>query len=263
MRQDHVFSVTLTELIVILLFLFLLVTAWKMRKLETAMASANDVAAVAQAENQSLRDAAAGRKKLPPEFFKLVRAAAARGQTVEQVLDERETLEVEADACAEAKERLSNENEQLRSDLESSDPGALGDENRELERELGDLQGQYANLKRRIGKGGFDLPPCWADSEGRIQFLYSVVIHEDGIGVEPAWPAERADDAEALPNVAGAISDRASIGSFLSQTRAIFDWSAARECRHYVHIYDEAVSKSAYKEQRLAVESHFYKLEHR
>ena len=57
-----------------------------------------------------------------------------------------------------------------------------------------------------------------------------------------------------------------SIGEFKQKTRSVFNWSvktAKPECRHFVRIFDETISKESYKIPLRGIEHYFFKKEYR
>jgi hypothetical protein len=124
------------------------------------------------------------------------------------------------------------------------------------------LRGQLLNLQQRMGAGGRDYPPCWADSVGGIEYIYSVVLMEDRLSVRPIWPPHREADVDAIPGARSLIGEDWTRSEFRGRAQPILDWSRRQdpECRHFVRIADRIPSdKAAFKAQLLLVEDYFYK----
>jgi hypothetical protein len=124
------------------------------------------------------------------------------------------------------------------------------------------LTGQNANLRRRLGElgNGLDHPPCWADEQGNIQYVYSIKIKEDGMIVERAWPVNLQSRVDTMPYIEAAIGSYKNKLTFWRATNQLYQDSVKNECRHFVKIDDQAISKDAFKSYLLAIERYFYKL---
>ena len=132
-----------------------------------------------------------------------------------------------------------------------------------IRRENTDLKGQIQFLKNRLeANGGMDFPPCWADENGKVQYLLNVELHESDLNVSRAWPDSREADAQSLPNInvimAAPTSDYAS---FLRAVKPISDLSRKLNCRHYVRIKNMISDAVTSDRRRLSIEAYFYKLE--
>ena len=76
-----------------------------------------------------------------------------------------------------------------------------------MKKENSDLRGQVAFLKNRLdARGGRDYPPCWADENGKVEFLFSIEVRPDSVAVLPAWPARRESAAKAIPGIDAVLS---------------------------------------------------------
>lgn len=123
---------------------------------------------------------------------------------------------------------------------------------------IGELAGRVKFLQRR--SGGRDKPPCWTDAEGQPQFLLSITLYEDGFVVEPAWRPDREIEARSLGLTDGVLGRRISQSTFMAQFRPIYSQTVSEGCRHYAYIRDSTLSKAAYKQRLGAAEAFFYKL---
>jgi len=134
----------------------------------------------------------------------------------------------------------------------------------QIRRENSDLRGQVAFLKIRLdARGGRDYPPCWADEEGKVEFLFSVELQPNVIVVTPAWPPRREAAARELPGVAELLAGPQSNQDFLNRAQGIFNWSRRQdpECRHYVQLRSSIADAVQSDRARLLVEGFFYKTE--
>ena len=134
-----------------------------------------------------------------------------------------------------------------------------------IKKENADLRGQVAFMKIKLdARGGRDYPPCWADEEGKVQFLFAVEVKPDLVLVAPAWPPQRESDARALGGLAGVLSDSPhSNQKFISAIQGIFNSSKAADpqCRHYVQLKSSISDAVQSDRARLMVENYFYKSE--
>lgn len=129
-----------------------------------------------------------------------------------------------------------------------------------------DLEGQTAWLREKLrARGGLDYPPCWAEPEtGRPQYLLSVEISGGGLRIAPAWPPERAADAAVLEGLDALLKPAPfSVEAFTAAVQTLDAASRAKNCRHYVRLYNRVNRLDAFNRYRFAVEGYFYKYEAR
>lgn len=130
-----------------------------------------------------------------------------------------------------------------------------------------DLRGQMANIRNRLNAvgRGLDHPPCWADENGNIEYLFNVELREGLTIVTPAWPERRREDAEALPGVADLLAAPVNAERFRMASRPILDLSKRQdpECRHFVVLNNTIESRREADQARWMVEEFFYKREAR
>jgi hypothetical protein len=135
-----------------------------------------------------------------------------------------------------------------------------------LRRDNADLRGQVAFLNGRLNaRGGLDFPPCWADAQGKVEFLFAIELRPDQVVVTPAWPARRDADARALPGLAAVLGTPMTLAGFPSRMKPLQDWSRRHdpECRHYVQLRSTIADAVRSDRARLMVEDVFYKVEAR
>lgn len=135
-----------------------------------------------------------------------------------------------------------------------------------IRKENSDLRGQVAFLKRRLdARGGRDYPPCWADENGKVEFLFAIELRSDSVRLTPAWPAKREADAQALPGITAALAEAHAYSRFPAAIMGAFNWSKAQdpECRHYVQLKSSIQDAVQSDRARLMVENYFYKVEMR
>lgn len=142
--------------------------------------------------------------------------------------------------------------------------GALETSAQAATKEASDLRGQVAFLRNRLeARGGRDYPPCWADENGKVEFLLNVELKPDVVEATPGWPPARESDALVLPGMAEVLAEPAALETFENRVQGIFDWSRQQdpECRHYVRIRSSIPDAVQSDRTRLAVERYFYKVE--
>ena len=110
--------------------------------------------------------------------------------------------------------------------------------------------------------GGNELPPCWASKKsGKAEYIFTVVIGENGIKVSPRWPKYRAKEMKKYRLNPKLFSREISVDQFLDYTAKVYKDADKKECKHYLYLYDEAESKAGYKDKRLKLENYYYKYE--
>ena len=275
-RGQLLFSVSLTEVVLLLVFLFLLLLVPQLVN-ERARADEQREALIDLQEQlhgyDQILQTLTQEFDDSEEFIRLVREAASQEGEIhrlEKQLSEREAAERVPPSGEELRKRQQEELRQLQeqalitlselsgkieeADLSSRDSGTR----------VTRLRALLANCERRIGRGGRDYPPCWIVSEdgpdfGREEYLLNITISDQGIGVEPGWPVHRETEAIAIPGVSAIVGQSFSEVPFRAHAKPVLDWSNAQNCRHYVRIFDQAETKPAFKSQLLAVEDSFYK----
>lgn len=134
-----------------------------------------------------------------------------------------------------------------------------------LQKANSDLKGQlqFLNNKLSRGKGG-DLPPCWVDSAGKPEMFLAVFLKDDNLTFEPAWPATRLPDAQALPGFDDLMADTSrGYDDFVRSTSAIKALGEKNECRYFVRLTSQIQSAPVSDRRRIQVERNFYKIETR
>jgi hypothetical protein len=127
-----------------------------------------------------------------------------------------------------------------------------------------DLKGQVQFLQNRLNRGkGGDLPPCWANPDtGKPEMFLAVYLKENNLTFEPAWPASRLVDAQALPGFTDlmANTDR-SYEDFMRATQAINAFGNQNGCKYYVRLKSQIQDAPTSDRRRIQVEGNFYKVE--
>jgi hypothetical protein len=134
-----------------------------------------------------------------------------------------------------------------------------------LQKANSDLKGQVQFLNNRLNRGkGGDLPPCWVDSAGKPEMFLTVFLKDDNLTFEPAWPASRLTDAQALPGFADLMaSTTRGYEDFVRSTSAIKALGEKNECRYFVRLTSQIQSAPLSDRRRIQIENNFYKIETR
>ncbi len=120
-------------------------------------------------------------------------------------------------------------------------------------------QTTYLNTRLNAKTGGFDLPPCWVDNKGKIQYIFDASLTDAGIYIEDKNVAGREGDQEKLPLARAVYGEPLGPGEFSSAFSPLLKWSNDNGCRFYVRLYDDMRDgdRAEYKELRGTVEGYF------
>lgn len=290
-NRSFVLSITLTELALLLFFLLLFTAVNEISKLQVqrdeaveqrdeAVEDRDEVLEEQEAIRTRLAALAASADIDPVRLVALVEEAAElqnKLDSSEQEVEELSTRLAELEAVetgleqlrAQIAETIEDDNEVyhlIRQAAQNIGKQGKLAELREsmvdLESDLANCSSQNLNCSRRLNEAGMGFPPCWADSQGKPEYIYGVTLRENTIEVRASWAAGRNNDVQ---DVTGAtvLADRTmSLSEFSRLAQPILDWSKAQEpeCRHFVTITDTPdMSKAAFKTNLLLVENYFYK----
>ena len=120
-------------------------------------------------------------------------------------------------------------------------------------------QTTYLNSRLTAKTGGFDLPPCWVDAKGKIQYIFDASLSDAGIYVEDKAVSGRETDQEKLPLSHARYGEPLGPGEFSTAFSPLLKWSNDHGCRFYVRLYDDMRDgdRAEYKELRGTVEGYF------
>lgn len=140
-----------------------------------------------------------------------------------------------------------------------------GGDFREVVETLGRLQSEVGGLTRLVGyyERLFGFPPCWHDGDWRIDYTFDVTFTTNGFILRTV-PQPRHADHPVMPAVQAVTTGRElTSGQFATQTKPIYDWSVAHQCRFFVTVYDGTAEdeKRIFQERMRVLEGHFYKRE--
>jgi hypothetical protein len=261
-QGDFFLSLSLNDFVLTLLFLMLLLAIWSLRERTGQVGTVQEKLGACQAEAERCGEQMARLRRLfeeggfdiedpsVVERLVLVSRDALRRLTESELACQQ--LDAQKQSC---ESRLAELEQHVPRDAEGNpiDAAALADR-------LAEAEGRLAGCTVQMEQCGLGKPPCWADAAGKVEFIYTVTIHEDGISVVPSWPAHRQGDAGDIPGATALPGEHLSRQEFGRRAAPILAWSDAQECRHYVFVRDDARSKDAWKKQLESVEGHFYKV---
>jgi len=178
---------------------------------------------------------------------------------LEREQERTQTLETALKEASEKEEALIEQNAFLEKSLKEH--FSMSKEQLAYEQEI--LKGQIVYLTRKLNiGGGNELPPCWANKRsGKAEYLFSVTIGENDIHVVPRWPKYRQKELRKYKMLDQLDDKRMSVSEFLQLTRPIYSDADRKSCKHYLYLYDDALTKDGYKTKRLRLENYFYKYE--
>ena len=142
---------------------------------------------------------------------------------------------------------------------------ASGGDFREVMETLGRLQSEVGGLTRLVGyyERLFGFPPCWHDGDWRIDYTLDVTFTTDGFVLRQV-PQPRHAEHPIMPAVhVVTTGQELTPGQFTAQTKPLYDWSVANQCRFFVTVYDGTAEdeKRIFQERMRVLEGHFYKRE--
>lgn len=267
-RQGLVLGLTLAEAAILIVFVLLLLIAFEALTREQELAAKADLTEipkeeladlVEQAESLDvLKDALGLESEVPPDDFeRLVEALAAISQDdgFDDALQRLRELEEERTESL-------TELQRIVSATGSMDGATISATLREQADRLANKEGQLVRLERELkslGAGG-DSRPCWVRPDGRIDYLYDVILVPGGFRMRQYEHGHRWEEISrlALPRINP--EDVVSETVFLNITRPIYERSVADNCRFFVRIFDGLPEheKRRYQRLRETVEGHFY-----
>lgn len=243
-RRRQLLNLTITEIILILLFLVLLIAANLIKK-------NNDLTE----RNKELIEKNKSFKSLNVDVSKLVEFRKFE----KAIKDLKEKNGEFADADIEdiiKKLVLAKEDYKKIKDKESKIT--------KLTNKLKDYEKSKELLAYYEKKYGNDKPPCWkrAGTIATPEYLYDATINDNGIILNNTDRrySHRINDRKKLPLNNIIENSTLSIKEFLNQTSAVYELNKDI-CRHYILINDKMVTnnKKHWNKHEDAIENHFYK----
>ena len=239
-RRRQLLNLTITEIILIILFLVLLIAGSLIKKNKELIKQNENLQKYADLDVDYLQLAELKKLQQTIEDFKKKNGEFAE-MDIEEIFDE---LVLAKEKYKEIKDK-------------ESEIAKLMDTLKDYE-EAKELLAYY---KERDGN---DFPPCWINKGTfKIEYLYDAIINDDGViltNTDSRYPY-RVEDRKNLPltNVSEGIT--LSSEQFLDQTKAVYILNK-ETCRHYLLVKDfSGNNKIHYKKYLSAIEDHFYKYE--
>ena len=237
-RRRQLLNLTITEIILIILFLVLLIAGSLIKK-NKELRDQNqiyknlDVDALQLAEFQKFKELIAELKKKNGEFADM---------DIDEIVSE---LVLAKEKYQEIKDK-------------ESEIAKLMDKLKDYEK----AKELLAYYEERFGN---DLPPCWT-KKGTLataEYLYDAIINDSGViltNTDSRYP-HRVEDRKNLPLSEVTEGVVLNAQQFLNQTKAVFILNK-ETCRHFLFIKDlSGNNKNHYKKYLSAIENHFYKYE--
>ena len=237
-RRRQLLNLTITEIILIILFLVLLIAGSLIKK------------------NKELREQNQVYKNLDVDAAQLAEFKKFKELIAELREKNGEFAEMEIDEIV-AELVLATERY-----------AEINDKDSEIARLMEKLK-DYEEAKKLLAyyeeRFGNDLPPCWTKKGtlAKVEYLYDAVINDDGViltNTDSRYP-HRVEDRKNLPlsEVTEGVVLNAQL--FLNQTKAVFILNK-ETCRHYLLVKDlSGNNKNHFKKYLSAIEDHFYKYE--
>tara|TARA_B100000941_G_C28442496_1_gene520434 strand:- start:214 stop:951 length:738 start_codon:yes stop_codon:yes gene_type:complete len=237
-RRRQLLNLTITEIILIILFLVLLIAGSLIKK------------------NKELREQNQVYKNLDVDAAQLAEFKKFKELIAELKEKNGEFAEMEIDEIV-AELVLATERY-----------AEINDKDSEIARLMEKLK-DYEEAKKLLAyyeeRFGNDLPPCWTKKGtlAKVEYLYDAVINDDGViltNTDSRYP-HRVEDRKNLPlsEVTEGVVLNAQL--FLNQTKAVFILNK-ETCRHYLLVKDlSGNNKNHFKKYLSAIEDHFYKYE--
>ena len=263
-RKGLVLGLTLAEVGILIIFVLLLLIGFD----QIQLSQFSDKVPIPTAEwkaiqserdqlRQILEASGLTDESVPEDFTRLILSLreVSESEDIQGTLDE---IRSESARLREIKDRLAKVLTSISDGEESAD--ALASQAQQIV----DLEGQKIQLFRQLDRSGNGLvyPSCWNTAEGRIQYVYSIDLTDDGIRMEEKRHQERESDRIRLGFPTSSSGRYWGTAEFLIATKSAFDWSVANECRFFVIVHDSTgpSQKERYKTLLTTVENHFYKL---
>ena len=237
-RRRQLLNLTITEIILIILFLVLLIAGSLIKK------------------NKELRDQNQIYKNLDVDALQLAEFQKFKELIAELKEKNGEFADMDIDEIV-SELVLAKEKYQEIKDKES-EIAKLMDKLKDYEK----AKELLAYYEERYGN---DKPPCWkkAGTVAKPEYLFDAIINDAGIilkNTDSRYP-HRVVDRKNLPLSAVTEGVVLNAQQFLNQTKAVFVLNK-ETCRHYLLVKDlSGNNKNHFKKYLSAIEDHFYKYE--
>ncbi|WP_284352995.1 hypothetical protein, partial [Psychrosphaera saromensis] len=133
------------------------------------------------------------------------------------------------------------------------------DSNIASNKELEGLRNKIKYLQKKVEKNGTVHLPCMLDDTGTAIYIFKLFLRDDNIHVQLGWQEQVAQLSKDIPNLDKLVDQTLTLNRFMELTKPIFKQSIQNECRQFVYLEDETISKKEYKRKTLTIQHHFYK----
>ena len=280
-KRSFLLDMTLTELAFIMLFLLLLFAAIQVKSLKESVIILQESAIQPEEKKalikvrERLEDIFKYDSKESQELInKLVNSFKTEWER-EKALEELKILKEENETLKQYEKvvkELINENPEkateilsyindLESKLESLDSESSAEKVIDhIEKALSDNKTLLGQNKYLLKRNGLDHPPCWADQDGKQQYIYWMTILPGGIKTSAYdWPQNREDELKNIPGSKSIISETITpLKEFRELAKPIRAWSVENDCRHFDKIIDKSTSKEDFKASYFTISHSFY-----
>jgi hypothetical protein len=259
-KRNFLFGITLNELLMMILFFLLLAGGFMQIKLKDNQDEIN--ALIKEKEtivNRNIqitqeKDEAINKLRLVEDVQEWIKSISPgvsveeQAQIMSRLIDAQESKEQLDKAIAAASQQATTI-EEMTNALKSCS----------VQRDDAIGQAEYANKQMEKCTGGVGPPPCWTTLDGRTEYLFEALIHQETITLKPAWPEGRQEAALSLPGVTLAIGNDYTLDQFRNIAKPIFDKSEEMECRFHVIIgHDGVVTTDTYVTIDKIIQEYFY-----
>jgi hypothetical protein len=268
-RKGLVLGLTMAEVGILIIFVLLLLIAFEALEHERGAREFRGKTAVVperlqqlESEEQTLKTIAGElgvdvelRDELARRLVRIIQAIASAGRGQSALVEAKEEIE-KLKATRGALEKVL-------ADVKSKGAKGVAQQLEEQGFKIGNQEGQLRHYEKRlaeVGQGKGERP-CWVRPDGKIEYLYDVVLTSNGIRMREYMLPDRAAARTRYPMPAIDAGETLTPGEFLRRTYPLYRSSLAENCRFFVVIYDGtgAQEKVLYKSLLKTVESHFYK----
>jgi len=268
-RRGLVLGLTMAEVGILIIFVLLLLIAFEELRRDELLLRFENKVAIEQSRMDELSRAEATLREVARELGVDARETSDDFTSLVRVLTSAARTDEGARALTEGRKLLEEMKDAVRQMQAVAAAGGEGGVDQIVQRvtaqshRIANQEGQlkhYESMLEASGQGKGERP-CWVKPDGKIDYLYDVVLGSTGIRMRELIYAERAEERKLLPMPTVDPTEVLSEAEFLRRTRPLFDSSLAQNCRFFVVVYDGTAvhEKALYKSQLQTVEGHFYK----
>ena len=280
-RSNFLFGLTLTELAFILFFILLVLSSFAIQKKVEDIDKLKEEAEVykkifeeiPEFNEKTIEEKTIWLKelvekdKLMVKYQELTEKHKALNDSYKKIVQAIPGLKdkTEAEQAKWLKELVEKSNLDAKNKALSKELDKIKEKLEKLEKEMKLKNEKVASLEKKLA--GNRHPDCWQDEKGKYEFIYNIILRDKGITTYRGYKKYLEQKFQETPGANNIIGTKnISIREFKQKTRSVFNWSvktAKPECRHFVRIFDETMSKESYKIPLRGIEHYFFKKEYR